>query len=190
MTTSLLPPSATTRERDLEAAMAHMEAVDVAVIATTGRADACPDAVVPWLAWARSVDWWDTIWSDEQRRAVIAAAWKIHKHKGTPASIKWALSALGFTGATVLEGLHNRKHDGQVTTRTGKFFRGEKTYWAGYRVLLDKPIANRMVPMVKGILAATAPARSRLFSLDYTEVPNVHDGRSLHDGTYNYGVSI
>ncbi len=56
----------------------------------------CPAELLPWLAWAFSVDIWDTSWTDAQKRAAINASVAVHRHKGTPAAMKTALDALGY----------------------------------------------------------------------------------------------
>lgn len=44
---------------------------------------ACPTNLLPYLAWAFSVDRWDAAWPDEAKRDVITAAYYIHSRKGT-----------------------------------------------------------------------------------------------------------
>lgn len=45
--------------------------------------DNCPANLLPWLAWAFSVDRWDESWPEETKREVIRSTWFIHAHKGT-----------------------------------------------------------------------------------------------------------
>lgn len=40
--------------------------------------DDCPANLLPWLAWAFSVDRWDENWPEATKRDVIRAAWFIH----------------------------------------------------------------------------------------------------------------
>jgi phage tail P2-like protein len=42
------------------------------------------------------VDKWDTTWTAQQKRDAINASVFVHRHKGTPAAMKAALSALGY----------------------------------------------------------------------------------------------
>lgn len=58
--------------------------------------DTCPAALLPWLAWAFSVDEWDTTWSEQEKRDVIKASVEVHKHKGTIGAIDRALKPLGY----------------------------------------------------------------------------------------------
>ena len=63
----------------------------------------CPETLVPWLAWAFSVDAWDSTWTDAQKRAVIAQSVSIHRQKGTVGSVQAIVSALGMGGAVLLQ---------------------------------------------------------------------------------------
>lgn len=56
----------------------------------------CPSHILPWLAWAMSVDNWDASWSDEQKRATIAASVAVHRVKGTIGALNKALGAVGY----------------------------------------------------------------------------------------------
>ena len=56
----------------------------------------CPSHILPWLAWAMSVDNWDANWSDEQKRATIAASVAVHRVKGTIGALNKALGAVGY----------------------------------------------------------------------------------------------
>lgn len=92
---SLLPPNATSLERNLEKVAER--ALD---LPTPARSvldpDTCPAPLLPWLAWALSVSEWDTSWSEAQKRNVIRNAIYIHRHRGTPAGVRLALSSLGY----------------------------------------------------------------------------------------------
>ncbi|MEX1197806.1 MAG: phage tail protein I [Pseudohongiellaceae bacterium] len=63
----------------------------------------CPAAVLPWLAWAWSVDDWDPQWSESQKRGAVAAAFAVHRSKGTPAALQSALDGIGYTETGLLE---------------------------------------------------------------------------------------
>lgn len=56
----------------------------------------CPVALLPYLAWAWSVDRWDSSWSESSKRAVVAASQYVHKHKGTIGSIRRVVEPLGY----------------------------------------------------------------------------------------------
>lgn len=91
----LLPPNATPQERALALATARLADVPVP-LKTLHNPDTCPAALLPWLAWAESVDDWDAGWSEARKRAVIAASRAVHEKKGTAAALKQAVAALGL----------------------------------------------------------------------------------------------
>ena len=91
---TLLPPNATPLERALEQALARIEDVPVPVD-TLWDPWRCPAELLPWLAWACSVDEWDPDWPEHVKRRVIAAAPDVHRLKGTCAAVERALRAIG-----------------------------------------------------------------------------------------------
>ena len=90
----LLPPNATPAERALSEAMARIADVPV-VVKQVWNADTAPSDVLPWLAWAFSVDDWDVNWTDQQKRNVIKKSILSQRIKGTIGSVRQQLSALG-----------------------------------------------------------------------------------------------
>jgi len=94
---SLLPPTSTALERalDLLAAM-RVDAIE-APLRALWRAEACPEELLPWLAWALSIDAWDPAWPVEVRRARIAAAVAIQRTKGTRRSVSDVIASYGGT---------------------------------------------------------------------------------------------
>jgi len=97
---SLLPANSTALERAIEAAQARLADVPVPVdqLWDPWR---CPAELLPWLAWAWSVDEWDPTWPEEVRRRVIAAAPEVHRRKGTRAAVERALRAIGVVADIV-----------------------------------------------------------------------------------------
>lgn len=91
----LLPANAAPQERALSEAVERAGTVTVPVQQVWSPQN-CPPAILPWLAWAFSVDEWDTNWTDTQKRDVIAKSIKVHKTKGTIGAVKTALLALGY----------------------------------------------------------------------------------------------
>lgn len=96
---SLLPPNATAQERALDLATARIAAVPVP-LRDLWDAESCPLDLLPWLAWALSVDTWNPDWPEFIKRAVVSAAVETARRKGTAKAVKDALSALG--ASTVL----------------------------------------------------------------------------------------
>ena len=93
---SLLPPNATKLEKALEAHFAaRVEALPAEAPRDAWIPERCPEALLPWLAWALSVDRWDPDWTPDIKRAVIAAAWSDHQKKGTVGAVKRALEDVG-----------------------------------------------------------------------------------------------
>ncbi|MCB2048566.1 MAG: phage tail protein I [Novosphingobium sp.] len=97
----LLPPNACSEERDVSLTLARVNDVETPVRELDDPAT-CPAALLPWLAWAESVDDWNPDWSEARKRAVIGASREIHERKGTIAAIKSAIDILGY-GALLIE---------------------------------------------------------------------------------------
>lgn len=179
-TRDLLPPSATRLE--------HLTAVTLTynltpeVITSTRFADTCPAPLLPWLAWARSVDWWELAESEDQQRALIKASYRLHQRKGTPWAIKEALNVLGFGDSTIIERATGRRYDGTLSYN-GNEPHGDPTRWAVYRVILTRPVTTEQANRIKRLLAEMAPARCHLSALDYTKAP------VTYNGNYNHGAS-
>ena len=95
MSNSLLPPNATLLERNLEHAISAATSIPVTINALWDP-DRCPAELLPWLAWAYSVDQWRDGWSEKIKRQTIKEAFVIHQHKGTPFAVQHALNALGI----------------------------------------------------------------------------------------------
>ncbi len=56
----------------------------------------CPAKFLPWLAWERSVDYWDHDWHESVKRDVVAKSISIHAKKGTRSAIEGALLVIGI----------------------------------------------------------------------------------------------
>jgi len=95
MSRHLLPPNRT----PLEAALADATAFDLDPTPLRYLADStrCPAALLPWLAWAMSVEGWDEAIAEQPRRELLRRSIEIHKHKGTAGAVRRALGALGVS---------------------------------------------------------------------------------------------
>lgn len=82
MSDHLLPPNATAAERAMALSVKRVSDVPLPV-GDLWNPGTCPAAVLPWLAWALSVDIWDANWTETQKRAAIAESVAIHRKKGT-----------------------------------------------------------------------------------------------------------
>lgn len=92
---SLLPPNATPQEIALAETIARVSDVPVLVRESHNPAT-CPAQLLPWLAWAASVDEWDPTWTEAEKRGVIANSLFVHQHKGTIGALDRALQPLGY----------------------------------------------------------------------------------------------
>ncbi|CAI8907156.1 Phage tail protein I [Pseudomonas chlororaphis] len=90
---SLLPLNSTLLERGVEAAT---EEVTEIPLRTLCNPDTCPVHLLPYLAWAWSVDRWDPGWTEPVKRAAIKASYYIHAHKGTIGALRRVVEPLGY----------------------------------------------------------------------------------------------
>lgn len=91
----LLPPNATLLERNAATACAQATALPVA-LRDLWDPEACPAAMLPWLAWAWSVDTWQDQWTERQKRDTVKAALAVQQIKGTAGAVRQALDAMGI----------------------------------------------------------------------------------------------
>lgn len=91
---SLLPRNSTPAERALETATARISNVPTPQ-RTLWNPDTCPAALLPWLAWALSVDAWKSYWPEHIKRARIRSALDIQRRKGTADSVRTVVASFG-----------------------------------------------------------------------------------------------
>ena len=146
---SLLPPNASQLLRDLESVFG-----DSFDLPTLNRyvvnPDLAPAHILPWLAWALSVDDWSDSWSEQIRRNVIKASVEVHRKKGTIGALKKALQAFNYENVKVEEW----------------FEYGADPYF--FRVFFDvrEPGFDvNVLPQVQKVIESTKNARSHLESL-------------------------
>ncbi|AIK16064.1 phage tail protein I [Pectobacterium atrosepticum] len=58
--------------------------------------DSCPANLLPYLAWAFSVDRWDEKWPEIIKRQAIKDAYFIHRHKGTIGALRRVVEPFGY----------------------------------------------------------------------------------------------
>ncbi|EHK2888009.1 phage tail protein I [Vibrio parahaemolyticus] len=90
---SILPPSVSELERDLELALARIEQVEIPT-STIWDADNCPEPLLPYLAWALRVDSWDIHWPAATKRQVIKDSIYINRMRGTRGAVERAISSI------------------------------------------------------------------------------------------------
>ena len=91
---SLLPPNASELERKIT--QVGKAAFDLPSIRVTKDIDDVPSQFLPFIAWQKSVDYWDESWQDSLKRSVIKNSREQHRIKGTAAAIKRALEPFGY----------------------------------------------------------------------------------------------
>ena len=95
MVARLLPGNATELERLAAQALAQIERVPVP-LRDLWNPDACPVALLPYLAWAFSVDRWSQAWPESAKRNAIKDAYFIHSRKGTIGALRRVVEPLGY----------------------------------------------------------------------------------------------
>lgn len=184
---NLLPSSSSKLERGLASVPDKFNPPDL--LQTLWNPDTCPVSVLPWLAWALSVDEWDHTWSVERKREVIKASRLIHQHKGTTSAIRRALAAIGQPDAEIIERCDCIKHNG-VALRDGKHRRGGPAKWATYRVILKRPITIDQAQLIYRTLDAVKRNCVHLVALDYSRAALRHNGIAIRDGSYTRGIIV
>lgn len=183
----LLPSNQTRIEAALAAAL--RPTADPAVIRTLWSPWSCPERLLPWLAWALSVDEWDDAWREHIKRQVIAESLAVHRIKGTVAAVLRALAAAGFPRAEIDERRHGHRRNGSIR-RDGWPLHGARDPFV-YRVRLRGLVSRRQATQIVRILNATAPVRCHLYnnSLDFRDATLLHNAAARRDGTYTRGIA-
>lgn len=152
--------------------------------------DIVDSSALPWLGeqFSLSGDGWELAESDDVRRMLIKAAIELHRYKGTPWSIREVIRRFGFGEVDLIEGTGRLSYDDN-RSYNGLFVHGDAAAWAVYRVILKQPITNDQAAMLRQTLAAFAPARCHLASLEYQSVAIRYNNTAIHDGSYNHGSS-
>ncbi|MDZ1464130.1 phage tail protein I [Klebsiella quasipneumoniae] len=96
MNNSLLPPSSTAWMRGVEGATARLSTITVA-LRTLWTPTACPVDLLPYLAWALSVDRWDKSWPATKKVTAIQQSYWLHRRKGTRAAVRRVIEDMGFS---------------------------------------------------------------------------------------------
>jgi phage tail P2-like protein len=184
---TLLPPSSTPLERALDQTGAVRLQALPSVVASLWNADDCPAALLPYLAWALSVDEWDEGWGVDKKRAVISESSLVHRQKGTPASIRRAIASIGQADADIIERVDYFFHDGS-TTRDGSRRRMGHSGWATYRIVLKQAVTIAQAMQIKRLLAACQRNCIELRAVDFKQAGFTHDGTLIRNGAYTRGV--
>ncbi|MCW4703755.1 phage tail protein I [Enterobacter kobei] len=141
--TRLLPVGSSPLEVAAARACAEIENAPVP-LRRLWSADECPANLLPWLAWAFSVDRWDESWPEATKRDVIRAARFIHAHKGTIGAVRRVVEPLGYL-INVSEWWETSDPPGTFRLDIGVLETGitEEMYYEMERLIADAKPASR-----------------------------------------------
>jgi phage tail P2-like protein len=108
---------------------------------------ACPVELLPYLAWAWSVDRWDSAWPESTKRAVVAASQYVHRHKGTIGAIRRVVEPLGYL-IKIIEWWKTNEAPGTFRLDVGVLDTGitEEMYNELERLIADaKPVSRHLI---------------------------------------------
>jgi phage tail P2-like protein len=180
---SLLPPNRTGQEHAIEQTQAaRIAGMDVPVD-RLWNPSTCPAALLPWLAWALSVDEWDDAWPEETKRRVIADSVTVHRVKGTVGAVRRALAAAGYGDALIRERWGALFYNGTWGYGDGTTY-GSGANWAAYAVQLNRFVPVDEAARIGRILENVAPARCRLVVLG---LPIIYGDGHAYIGQWSYG---
>jgi phage tail P2-like protein len=139
----LLPVGSSPLEVAAARACAEIEKTPVS-LRTLWNPDTCPANLLPWLAWAFSVDRWDEKWPELTKRAVIRDAWFIHCHKGTLGAVRRVVEPLGYL-INITEWWETSDPPGTFRLDIGVLESGitEEMYYEIERLIADAKPASR-----------------------------------------------
>ena len=143
----LLPPNATPLERTLVTTGLKRHAPEV--IAQLWNPATCPAQLLPWLAWAFSLDEWDPAWTEPQQRDMVRSAIQLHRKKGTRWAVRHALLRSGLEGINITE-------------------RPAGAHWAEFDVdiaVVDRPLTEEAMQRAIALIDAYKPVRCTLRTL-------------------------
>lgn len=137
-----------------------------------------PIKLLEFLAWEKSVDNWNSEWSEEVKRQVVTESFNLHQKKGTPAALEKVLFDAGYGDAKVIERKDASLDDPDIS----------HWEWEEYKVQMTKPLTIAQGEEVKSILANVAPARSRLLGLYFDVNLYLYNNKIDHSGINTYGA--
>ncbi len=164
---SLLPLNSTPLERAIEAAIEEQTPI---LLRTLYSSEHCPAHVLPWLAWAWSVDRWDSGWPEAVKRRAIRSAFAIHQRKGTIGALRRVVEPLGYR-IDVTEWWHH-----QISGIPGTF--------AIEVGVLDTGITDEMFYELERLIDDAKPVSRHLIGLDIVFESQLHAyaGVVVYDG--------
>ncbi|EMM3171507.1 phage tail protein I [Serratia marcescens] len=197
MNNTLLPPSAGAWMRHTETVTARLSAITVA-LRTLWTPTACPVDLLPYLAWALSVDRWDKNWPAEKKIAAIQQSFWQHRRKGTRAAVRRVIESMGFS-ATFAEWFDTGDRPGtfRLEVDVNEVGITEKTLAELNRLVADaKPVSRHLSQLN---IAATSRGTIHIGAASYQgeiltvypagktpDIPLYYDGKIKHSGHYFY----
>ena len=146
MNDRLLPSGST--QLEVAAAQALSQTGDISVpLRELWDPDTCPLTLLPYLAWAFSVDRWDEKWTETAKRSAVRAAWFVHKHKGTVGALRRVVEPLGYL-IRVTEWWQTQDKPGTFRLDVGVLETGitEEMYQELERLIADaKPCSRHLI---------------------------------------------
>lgn len=186
---TLLPPAlaADTMRRALETAGARMMELDLAPLLVEDTDHVSLD-VLEHLADQYGVEplLWKIAQGEGYRRALVKNILLIKRRRGTPASVREMIRALGFGEVVIEERIGARRYDA-TALHDGHITYGSANGWAMFNVVFSQPISNRQVSQLREAIALTQGARNHLIRLDYTTAPLHYDAVATYNADYNHG---
>jgi len=168
MSDRLLPSGSSALEVAAAEACAAIEAIP-APLRQLWNPDTCPTELLPYLAWAWSVDRWDAGWSESTKRAVVKASQYVHRHKGTLGSIRRVVEPLGYL-IRIVEWWKTGGEPGTFRLDVGVLDTGitEEMYHELERLIADaKPCSRHLVGLSVNLDASGAlPVAAACYSGD------------------------
>ncbi|WP_409161432.1 phage tail protein I [Pectobacterium sp. B2J-2] len=106
--------------------------------------ESCPSNLLPYLAWAFSVDRWDENWPEIIKRQAIKDAYFIHRHKGTIGALRRVVEPFGYL-IRISEWFQNGGEPGTFLLDIGVQDSGisEETFYELERLIADAKPASR-----------------------------------------------
>ncbi|CAI1142958.1 Bacteriophage P2-related tail formation protein [Serratia proteamaculans] len=146
MSNRLLPVGSSPLEVAAAAACAEVAAIPVPLRELWNPAT-CPVNLLPYLAWAFSVDHWDEGWTEETKRSVVSSAFFVHRHKGTIGAIRRVVEPLGYL-IKLREWWETNAEPGTFSLDIGVLENGitEEMYLEMERMIADaRPVSRHLV---------------------------------------------
>ena len=151
MAHTLLPHSATSQERAIEQSIVRSSDFYPNYVRNWVPADV-PENILPWLAWAYSVDEWPAAWPLAVRRDYTEQSYFIHRHKGTVGAVRRALRSVTGGDEMMLEEWFQYNGPVHTFTVTAEAF----DLW-----LRDgPPISPEFYRQIRAVVYASKPVRS------------------------------